>query len=323
MTVARDLSLETLTLTQDGRVLTACYSSPPLSFVTIALVRDLDRLSAAVDRDDSVGAVVLTGAEDGRFMTHADPRELGAMTELPHPQMSPAALEPVVRFMNVFLRLPGLARTIERYGGSLGAGLVWVYRWKRTTLRMNRSSTIYLAAINGPTTGGGQELALACDLRYAADADYVRMGQIETLAGLFPGGGGTQRLPRMLGSARAIEHMLEGRPVTAQEALELGIVHRLVAPDRLLAETQATAARMSRRNPVAMLALKRSVYFATDRPLSRGLDYELAGFLAAVSTRATKRTAKAFNADVTRLGDPPFLADPQPWIDGTKIDQVS
>jgi enoyl-CoA hydratase/carnithine racemase len=60
---------------------------------------------------------------------------------------------------------------------------------------MNRSSTIYLAAINGPATGGGQELALACDLRYAADAEYIRMCQIEALAGLIPGGGGTQRLP--------------------------------------------------------------------------------------------------------------------------------
>ena len=283
---ARDLSLETLSLHQDGRVLTAYYSSPPLSFVTIALVRDLDRLTAAVDRDDSVGAVVLTGAKNGRFMTHADPRELGDMTKLPHPQLGTGVLEPALRFMNLVLGFPGLARAIERHGGSLGAGLVWVYRWKRTTLRMNRTSTIYLAAINGPATGGGQELALACDLRYAADAEYIRMGQIEALAGLIPGGGGTQRLPGMLGTARALEHMLEGRPVTAREALELGLVQRLVAPDRLLAETQATAARLARRSPVAMRALKRCVYFATNRPISRGLDYELAGFLSAVSTRA-------------------------------------
>jgi enoyl-CoA hydratase/carnithine racemase len=130
-TNARDLSLETLSFDQDGRVLTARYSSPPLSFVTIALVRDLDRLSAAVDRDDSVGAVVLTGAENGRFMTHADPRELGDMTKLPHPELGTSFLEPVLRLMNLVLGFPGLARTIERHGGSLGVGLVWVYRWKR------------------------------------------------------------------------------------------------------------------------------------------------------------------------------------------------
>ncbi len=323
MNRAKNLSLESLSLEQDGRVLTARYASPPLSFVTIALVRDLDRLTAAVDRDDSIGAVVLTGAEDGRFMTHADPRELGGMIEVPHPELSPSVLEPALRFGNVILRFPGLAGVIERHGGAMGAGLVWVYRWKRTTLRMNRSSTVYLAAINGPTMGGGQELALACDLRYAADADYVRMGQIEMLAGLFPGGGGTQRLPGMVGTARAMEHILEGRPVTAHEALELGLVQRVVAPDLLLAETQATAARMARRSPVAVRALKRSVYFATARPISRGLDYELAGFLAAVSTRATSRTLTVFDAETTRLGDTPFLANPEPWVEGTIVDQVT
>ncbi|MEU1443990.1 enoyl-CoA hydratase/isomerase family protein [Streptomyces mirabilis] len=321
MSAARNLSLETLMLDQDGRVLTARFSSPPLSFVTPALVRDLDRLTVAVDRDDSVGAVVLTGAEDGRFMTHADP---GDMSTLALPQVGPAVLEQALRVGNLVLRIPGLVRTVERHGGAAGAGLLWVHRWKRTTLRMNRSSTVYLAAVNGPAMGGGQELTLACDLRYAADAEYIRMGQMETLAGLIPGGGGTQRLPSMLGTTRALEHMLEGRPVTAQEALELGIVQRLVAPDRLLAETQETAARLARRSPVAIRALKRSVYFANNRPLRRGLDYELAGFLAAASTRAmTTRTLPTFLGEITRLGDTPFLADPEPWIDGTKVDQVT
>ena len=188
---------------------------------------------------------------------------------------------------------------------------------------MNRSSTVYLAAINGPTLGGGHELALACDLRYAADADHVLLGQIETLAGLIPGGGGTQRLPRMIGTSRAIEHILEGKPITARQAHDLGLVHKLVDADRLLAETQATAARLAQRSPVAIAALKRSIYFATSRPLGRGLDYELAGFLAAGSTRAMKRTIAAFREDLDDHGDTPFLAIPEPWIDGTQVDQVT
>ena len=323
MTRALDLALETMQLEQDGRVLTARCVTPPLNFATSALLRDLDLLTRAVDRDNSVGAVVLTGGVDGRFLTHADPLELGAMIDLPHPQLPAALLRPGLRLQNVALRLPGLARAVERHGGAVGKGLVWGYRWKRTILRMNRSATVYLAAINGPTLGGGHELALACDLRYAADADHVLLGQIETLAGVIPGGGGTQRLPRMLGTSRALEHMLEGTPITARQAHELGLVHKLAEPDQLLAETQATAARLAQRSPVAIAALKRSVYFAASRSLGRGLDHELAGFLAAGSTRAMKRTLTAFREDLDRHGDTPFLADPQPWIDGTRTDQVT
>lgn len=322
MSAAREVSLETMRLEQDGRVLTATYSSPPLNFATTAFIRDLDQLTEAVDQDRSIGAVVLTGGVEGRFLTHADPRELGGMIELPHPELPMRAIEPGLRALNAALRLPGLARAVERYGGVVGKGIVWGYRWKRTILRMNRSSSVYLAAINGPTMGGGQEIALACDLRYVADAEHVRMGQIEILAGLIPGGGGTQRLPGILGTGRALEHMLEGAPVSAAEALELGLVHRLVAQNELLAETQATAARLARRSPTAVAALKRSVYFGTSRRLGRGLDMELSGFLAAGLTRAGRDIFRTFDAELERLEDTPFLADPGPWLEGTKVDQT-
>lgn len=321
MSAASDLRLETLGLEQHGRVLTARYSSPPLNFATTAFIRDLDQLTGAADRDRSVGAVILTGGIEGRFLTHADPHELGGMIELPHPQLPAVALEPALLALDAALHLPGLTGTLERFGGAVGKGLLWGHRWKRTILRMNRSGVVYLAAINGPTMGGGQEIALACDLRYAADTDHVRMGQIEILAGLIPGGGGTQRLPRMLGTARALEHMLEGKPLTASQALELGLIHRLVPEEQLLAETRATATRLARRSPVAIAALKRSVYFGTSRRLSRGLDLELAGFLAAGSTKAMRRTLLTLLEDLNRLTETPFLADPEPWIEGTRVDQ--
>jgi enoyl-CoA hydratase len=324
MSSARELALETLRLEQDDRVLTATYASPPLNFATATFLRDLDRLTQAVDRDRSIGAVVLTGGVEGRFLTHADPTELGGMVEMPHPELPMRAIEPGLRALNIVLRMPGLARRVERHGGALGKGLVWGFRWKRTILRMNSSGTVYLAAINGPAMGGGQEIALACDLRYAADSDRVRMGQIEALAGLIPGGGGTQRLPGILGTARALEHMLEGAPIDAPKALELGLVHRLVAEDQLLAETRATAARLARRSPTAIAALKRSVYFGTRRrSFSRGLDMELAGFLAAGSTRAGRRLVSTFGAELERLEETPFLADTEAWVEGTKVDLTS
>ena len=120
MTTARDISLETLQLEQDGRVLTATYSSPPLNFATTTFLRDLDLLTEAVDRDASIGAVVLTGGIDGRFLTHADPTELEGMLEMPHPELPMALVEPGLRALNIALRLPGLAGAVERRGSIAG-----------------------------------------------------------------------------------------------------------------------------------------------------------------------------------------------------------
>jgi len=220
------------------------------------------------------------------------------------------------------LLLPGVASLLERFGGAPGKGIVMGHRWKRLTLRMNRSAAVYLAAINGPVLDGGLEIVLACDLRYVADAADLRMGQMEMLVALIPGGGGSQRLLRMLGPARALELVLEGAPLTAQEALDHGLVHRVVPEQRLLAEAQASAARLARRSPTAVAALKRCLYFGTDRRFSRALDLETAGFLAAGSTKAAGGVLKPFIEDFERLGDTPFLADPGPWIDGTRFDQV-
>ncbi|HXF00115.1 MAG TPA: enoyl-CoA hydratase-related protein [Solirubrobacterales bacterium] len=320
MTAARDLSLETLKLAQNGRVLTARFSNPPLNFMTTVFIRDLDLLTRSVDQDPTVGAVVLTGGVEGRFLTHLDPSELGGMQDFPHPQLPMRAVEFVVPVLNAVLRLPGLARALEHFGGALGKGIVMGYRWKRTILRMNRSSVVYLAAINGPVLGGGQEIVLACDLRYAADAAHLRVGQIEMLNGTITGGGGSQRLLRMLGTARTLEHILECVPLTAAEALQRGLVHRLVPEKQLVSETQATAARLARRSPIAVAALKRCVYFGMDRRFSRALDLEVAGFLATGSTRAAGRGLAPFLEDLERLGDTPYLADPGPWVEGTRYD---
>src|SRR4051794_24888245 len=194
MTATRDLSFDTLQLEQNGRVLTVRYSCPPLNFLTIAGIRDLDRLTSSVDHDATVGAVVLTGGVAGRFLTHADPREFGSFQKLPLPRFSMRTLEFVVPLLNLVLGIPGLVPALERLGGAAGKGLGMGYRWKRTILRMNRSRVVYIAAINGSTLEGGQEIVLACDLRYAADAAALRMGQLEMLVGVIPGGGATHRL---------------------------------------------------------------------------------------------------------------------------------
>lgn len=322
MTATRDLSFDTLQLEQNGRVLTVRYSVPPLNFLTSAGIRDLDRLTSSVDNDPTIGAVVLTGGVKGRFLTHADPREFGSFQKLPHPQVSMGTMEFVTPLLNLVLGIPGLVSALERFGGVAGKGLAMGYRWKRATLRMNRSRAVYIAAINGPTMEGGQEIVLACDLRYAGDSAALRMGQLEMLVGVIPGGGGTHRLLRMLGTARAMEHILEGAPVTAAEALALGVVHRVVPEEQLVTQAQATAARLARRSPMAVAAVKRCLYFGSHLPISRAFDLEFAGFLATGFSPAAGRALQAFLDDLDRLGDTPELADPKPWVEGTRVDLV-
>lgn len=187
---ARDLSLETLVLEQDGRVLTARFSHPPHNFLTTGFIRDLDQLTQAVARDRTVGAVVLTGGVEGRFLTHADPLELGGMQDLPHPQLPMRLVELFVPVLNVLLRLPGLAAALERFGGAPGRGVVMGWRWKRTILRMNRSSAVYLAAINGPVLGGGQEIVRPATFATSPTALRCGWGRSRCWSGRFPAAAG-------------------------------------------------------------------------------------------------------------------------------------
>jgi enoyl-CoA hydratase/carnithine racemase len=129
-----------------------------------------------------------------------------------------------------------------------------------------------IAAISGYALGGGLETALACDLRLASES--ARLGVPEILLGLFPGAGATQRLPRLVGPARAKEMIWSGRRIRAQEALALGLVDRVVPVDRYLEAALEWAATLGRGAVVAMGLSKRAVDQGLDRPLDQGLDLE-------------------------------------------------
>jgi len=143
-----------------------------------------------------------------------------------------------------------------------------------------------IAAISGFALGGGFELALACDLRIAGDT--ARIGQPEILLGIIPGGGGTQRLSRLVGPARAKELCWSGRQVRADEALALGLVDRVVPADDLEAAALEWAAALGAGAVVAMGQIKRAVDGGLDFPLADALDLEAQCF---VDTFATEDAA--------------------------------
>jgi enoyl-CoA hydratase/carnithine racemase len=140
--------------------------------------------------------------------------------------------------------------------------------------RFAAEAPVFIAAIAGHALGGGYEIALACDLRVAAQGSY-RIGLPEVTLGLLPGTGGTQRLPRLIGRGRALELMTTGRTVTPEEAERLGMVDRLVAADELDRTVADLAASLAGGAPLAIAAVKRAVSQGLDRPLADGLQAEL------------------------------------------------
>jgi enoyl-CoA hydratase len=135
-----------------------------------------------------------------------------------------------------------------------------------------------IAAINGSAMGGGFELTLACDIRIAEEGDYS-LGLPEINVGILPGAGGTQRLPRLIGTARALELMLRGRTVAPAAALALGIVHEIAPAGQCVERAVAIAAEIASKPPLAVAHIKKLARSAVSTPLEDGLALERTLFL--------------------------------------------
>jgi enoyl-CoA hydratase len=131
-----------------------------------------------------------------------------------------------------------------------------------------------VAAINGFCLGGGCELALACDIRIASTT--ARLGQPEVNLGLIPGGGGTQRLARLVGAGQAFRLIYSGEMIAADEALRIGLVEEVVAPDQLMPRARQIAASIAAKSPVAIRLIKEAIQASFETPLAEGLRLESA-----------------------------------------------
>ena len=151
-----------------------------------------------------------------------------------------------------------------------------------------------IAAVNGYALGGGLELALACDFRVGAEDS--RLGLPEVLLGILPGGGGTQRLPRLIGSSRAKELIMTGRQVAAEEALAIGLVNRVVPPDEVLDTALEWAAALARGPLVAHGLAKGAIDRGLDGTLADGLRAEQDAFSAVARTEDAGRGIASFVA---------------------------
>jgi enoyl-CoA hydratase/carnithine racemase len=267
----------------------------------LAMADALAGLVGELESDPRVKAVVLTGTHPGRFIGHADVRWLqegGTTIPAMARGMTSAVAHTAATVRNMPLVAPVAALT------PLG-GAMQLDKLHATFMRMNRCGVLFIAALNGSALGLGSELAQACDVRLMADGDFF-IGQPEVLLGIPPGGGGTQRLTRLVGAHRALMMMLEGRPATPAKALEIGLVDEVVAPEQLIERALELARYLRARPREAIRAIQRAVYVGVSMPLEDGLHVERTEFMAALSGAASQALMIQYMARTERDGDLPL-----------------
>ena len=149
-----------------------------------------------------------------------------------------------------------------------------------------------IAAVNGFALGGGCELAMACDMRIASDK--AKLGQPEITLGILPGGGGTQRLPRLVGLGNAYKLLYTGQMVKADEALRMGLVDEVVPHDQLHERVRELASEIAKKSPVALEFIKDCVRASTRMPLDEGVRFETTYFGLAFSSEDKEERVEAF-----------------------------
>ena len=226
-----------LTERRDAVALLTINRSSTLNALDVPALLELEAAFETLEKDAAVRAIVVTGAGERAFVAGGDIADLDSRQGLAH----------YLEFAEVIHRV---FATIEN------------------------SDKPTLGAINGWALGGGTELVLALDLRVAADS--ARFGLPEINLGLFPGAGGTQRILRQLAPCRAKELMFTGDPISAQEALSIGLVNRVVPKADVLPATIELAAKIAGKSPLVLKLLKRTLREGAEMPLPQALAFEQA-----------------------------------------------
>ena len=249
------MSNDELLVERDGPVALITVNRPAvLNALSFQLLDTLRRTFQDLQTDAAVRAVVITGAGEKSFIAGADINELARQTP--------------VTGSNVAQRGQALFTLIETLGKPV------------------------IAAVNGYALGGGCELALACTIRLAADT--ARFGQPEINLGIIPGYGGTQRLPRLVGAGRALEMMLVGAPISAADALRIGLVNRVVPASELLPAAKALAAQLAAQAPIAVRYILEAAHRGLGMTLADGLALEAALFGLVTATSDMREGTRAF-----------------------------
>jgi enoyl-CoA hydratase len=236
----------------DEHIAVLTFERPPLNAIDEQVVTELAEATAELAADDGTRAVLVRSALEGVFMAGADITEFERIAE--------EGIDRALLVQHVFTGLAELPQPT-------------------------------VAAINGHALGGGLELALACDFRFASRTDGALIGLPEVRLGLLPGAGGTQRLTRLVGPARATELIMKGIQLSPEQAAADGIVHFLVEPEELEPKSRDYTVRLARQAPIALRGIKRAIRAASSPD---GLSVEAEAFREALASGDAQVGVKAF-----------------------------
>jgi enoyl-CoA hydratase/carnithine racemase len=246
---------ENLLIERDGRVTVLTINRPSvLNALNFTTLDELRRAVLDCRHDPDVRAVIITGAGDKSFVAGADINELAV-------QSAAEGKEHAIRGQHVFDLIENMGKPV-------------------------------IAAINGFALGGGCELAMACTLRLAADT--ARLGQPEINLGITPGYAGTQRLPRLVGKGVALDLLLTGRQLTAEEAFRIGLVNRVVPAAQLMTEAKTLATELAAKAPLAAQYIIEAVNRGLEVSFDKGQFLEATLFGLVASTDDMREGTKAF-----------------------------
>ncbi len=249
------ISGENVKVALEDRIAIITIDHRPVNALDRKTLEELKTLVEQIRDDAAVKVVIITGAGSLAFIAGADIKEVSQLSSVAQ------------------------AKAMAELGHSV-------------FLAIQRLTKPVIAAINGVCLGGGCELAMACHLRITGDR--ARFGQPEIALGIIPGWGGTQRLPRLIGRAKATEWILTGDVVSAQEAYRLGLVNQVVPQDQVLKAAKDLGRKLASKGAVAMACALRAIEEGLELPLSQGLAKEAEAFSVVANTQDSKEGVRAF-----------------------------
>lgn len=236
-------------------IATITFNRPKaLNALNTALLEEFSQALDAIAADEDIRVLILTGAGDKAFVAGADISELATYNSL-------------------------TAKSFSRKGHAILA-------------KLQALPIAVIAAVNGFALGGGTEIAIACDFIYASES--ARFGQPEINLGLIPGFGGTQRLPRLIGSNQAKELVFTGKMISAADAEKIGLANRVVPADQLMEEVLKTAREIAAKGKVSLRAAKQAINYGLNTDLATGIHIEVDGFSMCYASSDAKEGTSAF-----------------------------
>lgn len=282
-------------------------NNPPVNFLTTDICKELFHLVKKVKKDPSIRVFILTGGIEDNFIMHFSIPELTKISPdnrkillnwIFRSRLTGMLMKYLTTFSNWQMDwIPGyeklmllLTRAMQRYSSTL---FLW-YQMQRLYLAIERMPKITISAINGSCNGGGTEISTCFDFRYMIHDQGFTIGQPEVLVGIIPGGGGSQRLPRLIGKAKALEFMLKGNQLTPEQAKTIGLITDSFKKAEFYENIQSVADQMSKRIPIAVEGIKLAVHDGVGASFRHALSIEMEQTIRCFDDPMTKRALRGY-----------------------------